>query len=63
MSRPSLRSSRATTSRANGTGWRKVGVATSVPNRIVLVTDAAAASVGTAANHGESRRVRQARWS
>ncbi len=63
VSRPPEISSSVTTSRAKATGWRNSGEATSVPNRIVLVTAAAAASVGTAPNQGESRRLRQARWS
>ena len=37
-SRPSLRSSSARASRASVTGWRKLGVATSVPSRMRSVT-------------------------
>ena len=56
-------SSNATTSLAKGTGWRKLGEATRVPSRMRSVARAAAVSVGTAANQGESRNDRQARWS
>ena len=63
VSRPSDTSSSVISSRANGTGCRKFGEATSVPNRIVEVASAAAVSVGIAANHDESRSDRQAMWS
>jgi hypothetical protein len=63
VNRPPAISSSVTSSRANGTGWRTSGDATSVPRRIVRVTAAAAASVGTAPYQGESRSERHARWS
>ena len=63
VKRPAERSSRVMSSRANGTGWRKVGDATRVPSRILSVTTAAAAKVGTAACQGPSRRLLQLRWS
>ena len=63
VSRPSDTSSSVISSRAKGTGWRKLGEATIVPSRIVDVAIAAAVRVGTAANHGPSRKVRQAMWS
>jgi hypothetical protein len=50
-------------------GWRlftarlALTAATSVPRRILDVSTAAAASVGTVANHVESRSSLQARWS
>jgi hypothetical protein len=56
-------SSRLISSFANGTGWRKFGLATQVPSRIVEVTVAAATRVGTVANHGWSRSERHDRWS
>ena len=56
-------SSNVTTSLAKGTGWRKLGETTRVPSRMRSVARAAAVSAGTAANQGESRSDRQARWS
>ena len=63
VNRPPLMSSSVMSSRAKGTGCRKFGEATSVPSRIVVVTVAAAVSVGMAENQGEPRRSPQAMWS
>ncbi len=44
-------------------GMAKFADATNIPSRILDVNAAAAANVGTEANHGSSRKVRHARWS
>jgi GMC oxidoreductase len=61
--RPPDMTSSVISSFENGTGWRKFGDATNVPNLIVEVVSAAAVSTGTVAYHGESAWERQARWS
>ncbi len=63
VTRPALTSSSVISSLARVTGCRKFGEVTIVPSRIRSVTPAAAVSVGTAPNHGPSRKVRHDRWS
>jgi hypothetical protein len=60
--RPPASWSRVMISFANGTGWRKFGVATRAPGRILGVPAAAAAS-SMLANQGSSREWRHDRWS
>jgi hypothetical protein len=61
--RPPDITSRVISSLDNGTGWRKLGEETKVPNRTVSVFSAAATRVGIVAIHGESARLRHAKWS
>ena len=63
MNRPAEMSSRASTSRMSCTGWWLLGEVTKVPRRMRSVTAAAAARVGTAANHGESGSPAHVTWS
>ena len=48
---------------ANGTGWRKLGEATSVPSLILVVAAAAEASVVTASYQGPSGMRLKVMWS
>ena len=61
--RPPEMSSRASTSRMSCTGWWLLGEETKVPRPMRSVTAAAAARVGTAANHGDSGRPPHVTWS
>ncbi|CAM5354598.1 hypothetical protein STANM309S_03433 [Streptomyces tanashiensis] len=61
--RPPETSSSVISSLASVTGCRKFGEVTRVPSPSRSVAVAAAVSVGSAPNHGPSRKLRQDRWS
>ena len=63
ITRPPEMSSSVSRSLASVTGCRKFGDVTQVPRPILLVTVAAAVSVGMVPNQSCSDRSRQARWS